>query len=323
MKLSPEDKAGLSPSEIAALEGADAETALATMGDDAPDVVQATSPDADTDDANTDDAGDVDEIAEDAPANADDGALTAEQLDAIAKDAAPEPAKLPTYEVLTKDFAAERKTLRESRKEIQAKWEQGELTDEELQTQQDAVDDKLEALTAEKVRAETLTTINEQNKREAKAKIDAEFSAATTATIKAAMGSTTARVDYIKDKVAQRQFDMALDMLQADPENASKTPAQLVQQAHRSVLAVRGLPTGEQVKKPTNTQASASTPPKPRDVPVTLAGLPNASQVPLEDETLTQAARLSGEDLEQFMARLSPAQQAKLMRTVDNRAVSH
>lgn len=327
MKLSAAEKQGMSPTEIAALEGEGVDTALATMGDDAPTNLPAAAGSAgDADDNADDDLGDAGTGADDdtaaapaaAPAAAEDGTLTAEQLAAIAKDTAPEPAKLPTYEVPTKDFAAERKTLRESRKEIQAKWDQGDLTDEELQTQLDAVDDQLEALTAEKVRADTLRDLNEQHAREAQAKIDAEFNAATAAIIKAAAASPTAKVDYLKDTAAQKQFDMALDMLGADPANAGKTPTQLVAEAHKAVLVIRGMPIGNAAPAPAPAAPAA---PRPRDVPVTLGGLPNASQVPLQDETLAQASRLSGEDLENFLSRLPPAQQQRLLRSIDNGAV--
>lgn len=330
MKLTPEERQGMSPAEIAALEGEGVDTALATMGDNAP-TAQAGAADTGTDDTGTDDADDTG-AADDttaAPAKpaaqgddtaADGAALTAEQLAAIAQDTqTAEPAKLPTYEVPAKDFEAERKALRQSKKDIQAKWDQGELTDEQLQAQLDEVDDKIDALTAERVRAETLRDLNEQNAREAKAKVEAEFTAATTAIIKQAATSTTAKVDYIKDKSAQRQFDLAMDMLQADEANASKTPAQLVAEAHKAVLVIRGLPVGAPAAAPS---PAAPVAPKPRDVPVTIGGLPNASQVPLQDETMAQATRLSGEDLEQFLARLPPAQQQRLLRSIDN-GVAH
>ena len=331
MKLSAAEKQGMSPTEIAALEGDGVDTALATMGDDVP-TLPATTASQNAADEGDDDldagAGAADTsanaaAADDAGKAADkqadaEGTLTAEQLAAIAKDTAPEPAKLPTYEVPTKDFAAERKTLRESRKEIQAKWDQGDLTDEELQTQLDAVDDQLETLTAEKVRADTLRDLNEQHAREAQAKIDAEFNAATAAIIKAAAASPTAKVDYLKDTAAQKQFDMALDMLGADPANAGKTPTQLVAEAHKAVLVIRGMPIGNAAPAPAPAAPAA---PRPRDVPVTLGGLPNASQVPLQDETLAQASRLSGEDLENFLSRLPPAQQQRLLRSIDNGAV--
>ena len=331
MKLSAAEKQGMSPTEIAALEGDGVDTALATMGDDVPTSLPAAAGSASDADDNADDdladadagTGTDDDSANAAapapvPAATEEGTLTAEQLAAIAKDTAPDPAKLPTYDVPTKDFAAERKTLRESRKEIQAKWDQGDLTDEELQTQLDAVDDQLEALTAEKVRADTLRDLNEQHAREAQAKIDAEFNAATAAIIKAAAASPTAKVDYLKDTAAQKQFDMALDMLGADPANTGKTPAQLVAEAHKAVLVIRGMPIGNAAPAPTPAAPAA---PRPRDVPVTLGGLPNASQVPLQDETLAQASRLSGEDLENFLARLPTAQQQRLLRSIDNGAV--
>lgn len=327
MKLTAEEKQGLSPAEIEALEGAGADEALATMGDTVLDTPAKAKPAAaadQADDATGEDAADAgaddadDTESADADPQADAATLTAEQLAAIAKDAEPA-ATLPKFDVPERDFAAERKALRDSRKEIQAKWDQGELSDEELQAQLDAVDDQLEALATERARADTLKAINEQAARDAQAKIDAEYSNATTAIIKAAAASTTAKVDYLKDQAAQRQFDMALDMLQADPENAGKTPTQLVREAHRAVLIIRGLPTGAPATAPAPTPA-AGAPKPPRNVPMGIGHLPNASPVPVQDETLAQAQNLSGEDLEQYMARLSPSQLAKLMKTVDRQS---
>ena len=333
MKLTPAEKAGLSPAEIAALESADAETALATMGDTPPEpgTIQA------ADDADQDNSDDTDTGAEGASSDgADaagagddqakddaDGTLTAEQLAAIAAEGQPaQPAKPTTYEVPERNFAAERKALRDERKALQAKWDAGELDDAQLEAQQDAVDDKLDALAREQARADTLRELNEQHAREAAARLEAEENDATIAVIKAAKAAKVGAIDYVADKAAQSQFDMALGMLKADPANSTKTPTQLVQQAHRAVLAVRGI-NAEPAPNPSLTPTATPRQPQPRNVPQSLAGLPNAGIVPLQDETLAQAQRLNGEDLEQFLARLTPAQQAKLLRNVDNQAAVH
>jgi hypothetical protein len=325
MKLTEAEKAGLTPGEIAALESTDADAALATLGDEVPAEAQASSADDDeaTDDGAAAELEQADAAADGQDQPAGDEALTPEQLAAVANDApGSNSAKLPTFEVPERDFGAEKKALKDSRAAIQQKWDEGEITDEQLRAQLDEVDDKLEALATERARAETLRAINEQAAREAAARQQAEEQAATEAVIKAAAASTTARVDYVKDVKAQRQFDMAWDMLKADPDNATMTAKQLAQAAHRHVLAIRGLPMSD---APATNQATNTTPARqpaarqPRDVPVTLSGLPNASPVQVQDEMLAQITTLDGLSTEEYMARLSPAQLDKLMRTVDGR----
>jgi len=127
-----------------------------------------------------------------------------------------------------------------------------------------------------------------------------------------AQAKATGELDYTADAKAQRQFDAVLTMTQADPDNAGRSYAELVKEAHTTVLAIRGIKAA-----PAPTPAPAATgkpaPRVPEAGPLTLRGLPSA-QVPLTGGTAADAiGRLTGADYEAAFAKLTPAQQAAML----------
>lgn len=65
-------------------------------------------------------------------------------------------------------------------------------------------------------------------------------------------------IDYAADKTAQVQFDKFVAMLRLDPENAGKSALELAQQAHLSMLALRGIAKKGSVPEGTKVSAQAS-----------------------------------------------------------------
>lgn len=147
----------------------------------------------------------------------------------------------------------------------------------------------------------------------------AEANAQTSAQVEASalttlmnQSKTSGALDYFTDVKAQKQFDIALNMLQDDPDNAGKSFSDLIADAHASVLAVRG------ISKPAATPAAAAAPtpaaPRvPEAGPITLRGLPNAS-TPATGGTIGDAlGRLKGADYQAAFSKLTPAQKAAMV----------
>lgn len=316
MKLTPEERDMLSPEEIATLEGSDADTHLATMGDTvlpgettpaaAAEVESDSTQDADaTDDKPADD--------EAAPAAAAPAKTEAAAEPEPAPAAQPKPQAFDVPDVTA--IEAQRKTVRDEKRELTKKWSAGEVTDDEYADQIDALDDKLATLIASQTEAATLQRINAQNEARAKAEAEAAENQAMFATAQAS--KSAGLIDYGTNKVAAAQFDSLFAAAKIDPANAKLSAQQVVEKAHKAVLALNGL---AEAPKP-KAEAAAPAAPAPRNVPPSIGGLPNASQTVVQDELLAQFNQLEGDDAERFMASLNDKQVERLMRMSDGRGV--
>lgn len=151
MKLTPEERDMLSPEEIATLEGADADTHLATMGDTV--LPGETTPVAAAE-VESDSNQDADETADATDGN--EGSTTdaaPAQTEAAAEPAPaaqPKPQAFDVPDVAALD--AQRKTLRTEKRDLTAKWSAGEVTDEEYADQIDALDKANDAANAIEVK---------------------------------------------------------------------------------------------------------------------------------------------------------------------------
>mgnify|MGYP000997818193 CR=1 FL=1 len=122
---------------------------------------------------------------------------------------------------------------------------------------------------------------------------------------------------YAHHGVAAAQFDSLFAAAKIDPANAKLSAQQVVEKAHKAVLALNGL---AEAPKP-RAEAAAPAAPAPRNVPPSIGGLPNASQTVVQDELLAQFNQLEGDDAERFMASLNDKQVERLMRMSDGRGV--
>ncbi len=321
MKLSPEDLAMLPPEEAAALQSADAEKHLNTMGDTvvaAPE--QNPLPVVPDDDPAEQEAADT--TADDAT-DGNEGSTTDETapaVEAAAEEVEPPapPAKPAAFDVPdTAAMDAKRKELRDAKRELTKKWSNGEMTDDEYSDQSEALDDQLATVIAAQTEASTLNRINAQNAARAQAETEA---AENQAMFNVAQASKAAGlIDYGTNKVASAQFDSLFAAAKLDPANAKLTAQQVVEKTHKAVLALNGL--AEAPKPKAKAEAEPPAAPQPRNVPPSIGGLPNASQTVVQDELFEQFRRLEGEDAERFLASLSERQVDRLMRIADGRAV--
>ena len=229
-------------------------------------------------------------------AAADAPAAVKEQAEADPAPAAAstEAAELPTYKAeVPQDYKAQRAELMKAKAEAMKKLMDGVIDAETFAAEDMRVAEALEDLAAARIRAETLQEANAQSQQAYQARA-----------IQRLIANAKGEVDYAADTTAQQQFDTSLQVLAAQPANAGKDFADLIEDAHKMVKAMRGVQTP--AKAPASDRKPAG------DVPVTLRSLPSAS-TPNTGGVIEQIARLKGPAYEAAYAKLTPAQQAALL----------
>lgn len=261
----------------------------------------------------------------DAPADGavdDEGAIDQTALEAVASD---ETAARPTYDKPeARDYETERKTLRASKTDIQKKWSDGELSDEEYAAKTAEVDDQLDALLVAKTEAQTIENLNKQAIIQDQQKVLNAISAAS---------KQANELDYTDEKVATA-FDNMLRTVAQDPDNAGKSFAELAQLAHTGLCAVRGIQRGSVTQKTKDGAAGeAKDGEKTGDksasmraaIPQTLGNMPAAAAVPVGNDAITSLAALDDPDAaEAALAAMPAAQRSALLRsTIQNNTRRH
>lgn len=217
----------------------------------------------------------------------------AEQAEAKPAAASPEAVELPTYKAeLPSDYKAQRAELMKAKADAMKQLMDGEIDADAYAAEDARVSEALEDLAAARIRAETLQEANAQSQQAYQARA-----------IQRLIANAKSEVDYAADATAQKQFDTSLQVLAAQPDNAGKDFADLIEDAHKMVKAMRGIAP----------QAKPAAERKPAgDAPVTLRSLPSAS-TPNTGGVIEQIARLKGPAYEAAYAKLTPAQQAALL----------
>lgn len=217
----------------------------------------------------------------------------AERAEAKPAAASPEAVELPTYKAeLPQDYKAQRAELMKAKADAMKQLMDGEIDAEAYAAEDARVSEALEDLAAARIRAETLQEANAQSQQAYQARA-----------IQRLIANAKAEVDYAADATAQKQFDTSLQVLAAQPDNAGKDFADLIEDAHKMVKAMRGI---APQAKPVAERKPAG------DAPVTLRGVPSAS-TPNTGGVIEQIARLKGPAYEAAYAKLTPAQQAALL----------
>jgi hypothetical protein len=199
------------------------------------------------------------------------------------------------------EYKSQRAELLKSKAEAMKKLMDGEIGAEEFAQEDARIADALEELTAQRIRAETLIEANQQLQAQTQQKA-----------LQKLISQTKDQIDYLADPKAQKQFDMALNTMGADPDNAGRDYADLIAEAHKVVCALRGIPVtkGEQVAQAVQQTANR----RPKEAPpVTLRNIPAASTPNANGDMLDQMGRLSGPAYEEAFNRLTPAQRKSLL----------
>ena len=188
------------------------------------------------------------------------------------------------------DLAAKRVELLAAKAEAMKQLMDGVIDAEKYADEESRISEELEGITLARARAETLAEVNRQT---------AEGYQATV--INALVARTKTEIDYASDTDAQQTFDRALRLVASEPDAAGKDFAQIADEAHRMVMARRGV--APAAPSTAGRAAPDRTPPKP---PITLGGLPTAAASGTKSVTEV-VGRLAGDDLEKAFDALSDA----------------
>ena len=290
--LTDEERAAMADSDedeesLRAIAGGDA-------GGDADD-----SGDADDDSG---DAGDEPAGAASAPAAQPAEASGPAAVDDAADDPAP---RRPYVAQLPPDIDARVAALDESEAEAQRRFDDGEIDSTEFRAQMRAIGNDRMALAAARTKAEVAYEMAQQAAQQ-------QWQDAQRALMRAA--SKNDGIDYAKDANRLKELDGFVRMLGSDPSNEGRSMAWFLNEAHRRVLALNGRSAGAAPAKP-QTQAKP-TRRNSIEPPASLANVPGADGPGDVAGEFGDIDALEGDDLEDALARMTPAQREKYARGV-------
>lgn len=196
------------------------------------------------------------------------------------------------------DYKAHRQALLTERAAAMEKLMGGEMDASEFAAAEARISDALEELTSARIRAETLAEANVQSQQMYQQRA-----------IQRLIAKTKVDVDYAADESARSQFDTALQVVANQPANRGKDFADLIEDAHAVVRAMRGI---SAAKAPAAPKPSDPARKPAGDPPVTLRSLPSAS-TPNTGSVVDQISRLKGPAYEAAFSKLTSAQKAALL----------
>lgn len=241
-----------------------------------------------------------------APANAPDPDATP------AAEPEPEPAKAAdpvAYDAkLPEDYTQKIDDLATQEAEIRAKFKSGEIELDAYETERDTIIAEREKLNTARIKHEISQEMTQQARAAAwQSQIDSFMADAA----KPAQGA----IDYRKDTDKANDLDLFVKTLANNPANADKPGPWFLNEAHKRVMALHGV-TVAKPADPTPTPAAqtprTTTPIK--SAPKTLAQVPGADGPGDIGGEFTHLDALEGSDLEDAIAKMSPAMREKYSR---------
>lgn len=222
----------------------------------------------------------------------------------------------PAYTVASVDFKAERKKLDDEEAAVEAKWGEGNLTDEERSKELARLRNERETIVRQETRAETIADLNYQTDLRSKTKVLVAIATAS---------KEAGELDYSDNKVSTA-YDGMLKAVMSDPENAGKKFKELAQLAHEGLCAVKNVKrkaaetdTPSTEKKDAEGKPAADAKPGAKkdrstpDLPVTLRGVPNAATANTGGGPLDALAGLKGQAYQAAYNALPAHLKAKLL----------
>jgi hypothetical protein len=263
-------------------------------------------------------AGDDTPAAESASAPAGDAAAAPAPAAELDDDALPPELLIPEPTLVKVEDAKKLADAREAAEakldEIESKWTKQEISDEERAEQLKAARREHSAALRAEAKNDAALEANQANQLAMSQRV-------IDGVVKVAKAEGT--IDYTKDEKAIGQFNRALSVVASDPDNSTRSYAQLCMSAHRMVCAQRGIvakvaarTSAAPAPAPAAVAAPAAGKPAARvapPAPPTLRGLPTAASPGAGDSLADQLSRLKGQDFETAWARLSPAQREQYL----------
>jgi hypothetical protein len=303
----------LTPEEIEAIQGDemdDAErAAMARIAGDAGDDDADADADADAEDDDPDDdgEGDGDDAAEKPEPAAAEAAADEDP------DPAPEPQAQPVaqqtaYQAPLPDGYEDKvKSLDSQESDLKARFKAGEMDFEEFDEKRAQIIAERDELRTARVKAEIAREMAEQNAA-------AQWQRAIDNLATRAATPEGGGVDYRKDAEKAADLDSFVRTLANNPANAERPMEWFLSEAHKRVLALHGLAPARAAAPASAdpvAEAKAKRRPPVDAVPKSIAGVPGGDGPGDVGGEFAHLEQLEGWELEEAIARLSPAQRAK------------
>jgi hypothetical protein len=293
--------ATLTPEEREAIEGTD-------IQDDDLDAMKKIAGDANASDDDDDDEDDGDEDSAAAPPVEGEGAKPAaaaepdedpDEEQEVAAQAAPRyEAKLPT------DYDDQIKGLKDRDAELRQKFKDGEIDIDERDAGLAEISEQREQLLVARAKAEISQEMTQQTA--------AQQWQNTVNSFIARAAKEEGGIDYRKDQAKAEDLDSFVKFLANKQENADKPMEWFLAEAHKRVQALYGVAPAP--KRETVDEAKAKRKPPVDAAPKTLAQVPGSDGPGDVDDQFSDITALDGWELEQAIARMTPAQREKFAR---------
>ncbi|CDN87326.1 hypothetical protein BN948_01746 [Hydrogenophaga intermedia] len=226
---------------------------------------------------------------------------------------------------LPADYDAQMQSIKEQDADARAKFKAGEIDIDERDRLIDEAREKREELLVQRARVETLNTANEQDAQ-------AQWQGAISTFMKdtKALPAEQGGLDYSKDPAKLKDFDIFVRHLANDDANATRSSRWFLAEAHKRVLALHGLSARAPAPSPAPAATPAAAPVDPKATVKAAAAQRSAAdaakaaaeaslaQVPggegqgdLGGDEFADIMSLEGQDYEDAIARMTPAQREK------------
>ena len=211
------------------------------------------------------------------------------------------------------DFEALMKTFGDERSAIVTKFKEGEIGVDDLLSQTHEVDQRIAALREHNLAANLASEFTTQGKKQAAQDLWQREQDT----------FMDDHQEYNNDPILRSALNAAVVTLARDPENRRWTGAKVLEEAHKQVHARFSQPSAgdKPTDKPTDKQPSeaakkteAARRPDLASLPRTLGGLPPADVSSTGQDEFAALDSLSGVELENALAKLTPEQESRYLR---------
>lgn len=226
--------------------------------------------------------------------------------------AEPEPAKAAdpvAYDAkLPEDYTQKIDDLATQEADIRAKFKSGEIELDAYETERDTIIAEREKLNTARIKHEISQEMTQQARAAAwQSQIDSFMADAA----KPAQGA----IDYRKDTDKANDLDLFVKTLANNPANADKPGPWFLNEAHKRVMALHGVTVAKPADPPPAPPAQTPRTTTPiKSAPKTLAQVPGADGPGDIGGEFTHLDALEGSDLEDAIAKMSPAMREKYSR---------
>lgn len=206
---------------------------------------------------------------------------------------------------LPEDYDAKVAELRAQSKELAEKFRSGELDFDAYQAEADKLAAERDALATQKTKADIAADFNAQT-------IEQKWNFAVQSFTDKVRESE--HIDYRTDLAKQADLDAFVKALASKPENEDKPMEWFLSEAHKRVKALNGIsPATSEAPNESKEQAAPSR--KPPTPPVTLSQVPGGEgKGDVGGDEFTDLDGLEGLELEEAIAKMSPAQRERYLR---------